>query len=232
MSFKDLIRNAIFEEEPQSAHPAQPAAPAARPSRPIAAAMPTATASVPVSAGSTTPGRDIGRENTGGADTGRDNEFYGRLLKQTDFSAVPDLAKIETYAAPLADVIPDKSLRYKAAMATAKSQSGLTKASIMKGFDDLMATLESASTSFSRQTDEISKNEIDGKGGQIADLNASIEQKQKEIADMQQQVKAMQTQADTSRARLQQARATFQSAYQRRKSEIEQQRKEFETLLQ
>ncbi len=226
MSFKDLIRNAIFEEDPQQAHPAQPSAPAARPSRPIAAAMTAATAP-PVSSGSTTPLRDMG-----GSDVGRDNEFYGRLLKQTDFSAVPDLAKIETYAAPLADVIPDKSMRYKAAMATAKSQSGLTKAAIMKGFDDLTATLESASTSFSRQTDEISKNEIDGKGGQIADLNASIEQKQKEIADMQQQVRAMQTQADTSRARLQQARATFQSAYQRRKSEIEQQRKEFETLLQ
>jgi hypothetical protein len=231
MSFKDLIRNAIFEEEPQQAHPAQPSAPAARPSRPIAAAMTAATAP-PVSSGSTTPGRDFSREDMGRADTGRDNEFYGRLLKQTDFSAVPDLAKIETYAAPLADVIPDKSMRYKAAMATAKSQSGLTKAAIMKGFDDLTATLESASASFSRQTDEISKNEIDGKGGQIADLNASIEQKQKEIADMQQQVRAMQTQADTSRARLQQARATFQSAYQRRKSEIEQQRKEFETLLQ
>ncbi len=226
MSFKDLIRNAIFEEEPQQAHPAQPSGPAARPSRPIAAAMTTAPA-MPVSSGSTTPLRDMG-----GSDVGRDNEFYGRLLKQTDFSAVPDLAKIETYAAPLADVIPDKSMRYKAAMATAKSQSGLTKAAIMKGFDDLTATLESASTSFSRQTDEISKNEIDGKGGQIADLNASIEQKQKEIADMQQQVRAMQTQADTSRARLQQARTTFQSAYQRRKSEIEQQRREFETLLQ
>jgi len=226
MSFKDLIKNAIFEEEPQQAHPAQPAASGARPSRPIAAAMPTATASMPVSAGSTTPLR------SGGADSGRDNEFYGRLLKQTDFSAVPDLSKIETYAAPLADVIPDKSLRYKAAMATAKSQSGLTKAAIMKGFDSLMATLESASASFSQQTDEISKNEIDGKAGQIADLNASIAEKQKEIADMQQQARAMQTQADTSRARLQQARATFQSAYERRKSEIDQQRKEFETLLQ
>src|SRR5258706_181908 len=159
MSFKDLIRNAIFEEEPQQAHPAQQAAPATRPSRPITAAMSTATAAVPVSAGSTTPGRDMA--DMGRADMGRDNEFYGRLLKQTDFSAVPDLAKIETYAAPLADVIPDKSMRYKAAMATAKSQSGLTKASIMKGFDDLMATLESASNSFGRQTDEISKSEID-----------------------------------------------------------------------
>lgn len=227
MSFKDLIKNAIFEEEPQPAHPAQPAAPAPRPSRPIAASMSTGTASAPVSSGTTTPVR-----NVGGVDVGRDNEFYGRLLKQTDFSAVPDLAKIETYAAPLTDVIPDKSLRYKAAMATAKSQSGLTKAAIMKGFDGLMAALESASDSFSRQTDEISKSEIDGKAGQIADLNASIAEKQKEIADMQQQAKAMQTQADTSRARLQQARATFQSAYDRRKSEIEQQRREFETLLQ
>src|SRR5258708_2818956 len=158
MRFKDLIKNAIFEEEPQST---QPAAPMARSSRPIAAAMPTATASMPVSAGSTTPGR----ADTGGAETGRDNEFYGRLLKQTDFSAVPDLAKIETFAAPLADVIPDKSLRYKAAMATAKSQSGLTKAAIMKGFDNLMATLESASASFSPQTDKISKSGIDGKAG-------------------------------------------------------------------
>jgi chromosome segregation ATPase len=166
------------------------------------------------------------------AAAGRDNEFYGRLLKQTDFSAVPDLAKIEGFAAPLVNVIPDKTTRYKAAMATAQSQSGITRAAILKGFDNLMGLLESASSSFSSQTDEIAKSEIDGKDGQIASLNASIEEKQKEIADMQQKVKTMQSQAETARSRLQQARANFQAAYQRRKSEIEQQRKEFENLLQ
>jgi hypothetical protein len=219
MSFKDLIKNAIFEEEPQSAQPVQPARPAqpvqpgaARATRPSVLA-PSDTAAMP-------------------AATGRDNEFYGRLAKQTDLTAVPELAKIESFAAPLVDVIPDRVLRYKAAMATAQSQAGLTKAAILKGFDSLLATLDSASTSFASQSDEIGKNDVDGKAAQIADLNTSIEQKQKEIADMQQQVKAMQAQAETSRTRLQQAKSNFQAAYQRRKAEIEQQRKEFETILQ
>ncbi|MBZ5523051.1 MAG: OmpH family outer membrane protein [Acidobacteriia bacterium] len=214
MSFKDLIKNAIFEEEPQPAQPVQPPQPApartVRPSMPApsspAAAMPPAT--------------------------GRDNEFYGRLAKQTDLTSVPELAKIESFAAPLVDVIPDRVLRYKAAMATAQSQAGLTKSAILKGFDNLMATLDSASNSFASQSDEIGKSDVDAKTAQIADLNASIEQKQKEIADMQQQVKTMQSQAEASRTRLQQAKANFQAAYQRRKAEIEQQRREFENILQ
>jgi hypothetical protein len=214
MSFKDLIKNAIFEEEPQSAQPVQPAPPPAmRTTRPVASVPSATSAAMPPA-------------------TGRDNEFYGRLVKQTDLAAVPELAKIESFAAPLVDVIPDRTLRYKAAMATAQSQAGVTKVSILKGFDSLLATLDSASNSFTSQSDEIGKSDVDGKAAQIADLNASIEQKQKEIADMQQQVKAMQAQAETSRARLQQAKANFQAAYQRRKAEIEQQRKEFETILQ
>lgn len=219
MSFKDLIKNAIFEEEPQGARAAQPVPPAqpatARVSRP-SPSMPSAGSAI-----SDMP-----------ATGGRDNEFYGRLLKQTDLTAVPELSKIEAFAAPLANVIPDRALRYKAAMATAQSQSGLTKAAILKGFDNLLATLDSASSSFASQSDEIGKSDVDGKAAQIADLNGSIEQKQKEIAEMQQQVKAMQAQAETSRTRLQQAKANFEAAYQRRKAEIEQQRKEFENILQ
>lgn len=56
--------------------------------------------------------------------TARDNQFYARLLKQTDLSAVPELAKIEQYTAPLASVITDKSLRYKAVLATASHKAG------------------------------------------------------------------------------------------------------------
>src|SRR5260370_21033781 len=103
MPFMDLIKKAIFEEEPQA--PQQPARPApspaaARPLDPAPSYVPTAT---------------------------RDNQFYTRLAKQTDLSAVPELAKIESFAAPLASVITDKALRCKAALATAQSQGGLTK---------------------------------------------------------------------------------------------------------
>ncbi len=214
MSFKDLIRNAIFEEEPQQGVPVQAAQPTS--SRTV-----RATASAPNHSPASMPPAP-----------GRDNEFYARLVKQTDLSAVPELAKIESCAAPLLRVIPDRELRYKAAMATAQSQSGLTKEAILKGFDNLMATLESASTSFASQSDEIGKSDVDGKAAQIADLNSSIDQKQKEIADIQRQAKDMQAQAEVSRARLQQAKANFQTAYERRKAEIEQQRKEFENILQ
>lgn len=210
MSFKDLIRNAIFEEDPQQ--PVQQPQPAARPARTPGADSTTSSAPVPAPL--------------------RDNEFYGRLSKQTEMTSVPELAKIEAFAAPLVEVIQDRTLRYKAAMATAQSQAGLTKAAILKGFDNLLAILDSASNSFASQSDEIGRSEVDGKATRIADLNASIEQKQKEIAEMQQQVKNMQAQAEASRTKLQQAKANFQAAYQKRKSEIEQQRREFETILQ
>ncbi len=108
MPFMDLIKKAIFEEEPLAQQPAKPATGSgkARPLEPAAPSyVPTGT---------------------------RDNQFYTRLAKQTDLSAVPELAKIEAFAAPLASVITDKALRYKAALATAQSQGGLTKDAMTK----------------------------------------------------------------------------------------------------
>jgi hypothetical protein len=215
MPFMDLIKNAIFEEEPQAKQPA----------RPVPGNAPASTPS-PTRQSTFAPSPEAATEATG------DNQFYARLVKQTDFSAVPDLAKIESFAAPLAGVISDKSLRYKAAMATAQSQGGLTKEAILKGFDSLITVLDSSAASFKKQSDDVGKTEVDARMGQVSDLNAAIEQKQKEIADMQQQVKTKQAQVETARGKLQGAKADFAAAYQRRKAEIQQQRKEFETILQ
>jgi chromosome segregation ATPase len=208
MPFMDLIKKAIFEEEPQAQ---QPAKPAPMPSAGRVSQTAPAPAYVPM--------------------TGRDNQFYARLAKQTDLAAVPELAKIEQYAAPLATVIPDKSLRYKAALATAQAQGGLTKEAILRGFDSLLSLLDSSASTFNRQTDEVGKSEIEAKLGQINDMNDTIQQKQKEIADLQQQMKSMQSQAEVSRSKLQEAKGNFRAALDRRRAEIQQQRKEFETIL-
>src|SRR6266436_1635240 len=208
MPFMDLIKKAIFEEEPQATQ--QPGKPAPRPvaSRQLDSAPATYTP------------------------TGtRDNQFYTRLAKQTDLSAVPELAKIEAFAAPLSSVITDKALRYKAALATAQSQGGLTKDAILKGFDALLNVLNSSATTFNKQTDDVSRTEVDAKIAQIGDINEAIQQKQKEIADLQQQVKSMQSQTEVSRAKLQEAKNNFAAALERRRAEIQQQRKEFEIIL-
>src|SRR6267154_6195517 len=183
MPFMDLIKKAIFEENPLAPQPAKPATGSgkARPLEPAAPSyVPTGT---------------------------RDNQFYARLVKQTDLSAVPELAKIEAFATPLASVITDKSMRYKAALATAQSQSGLTKDAILKGFDALQNVLNSSASTFNKQTDEVSRTEIDAKISQISDLNEAIQQKQKEITDIQQQVKSMQSQTEESRSKLQEAKS-------------------------
>jgi len=206
MPFMDLIKKAIFEEEPLAQEPAKPASsPGARPLEPAAPSY------VPMGT--------------------RDNQFYTRLAKQTDLSAVPELAKIEAFAAPLASVITDKALRYKAALATAQSQGGLTKGAILKGFDALLNVLNSSAGTFSKQTDEVSRTEVDAKIAQISDVNEAIQQKQKEITDLQQQVKSLQSQTEVSRLKLQEAKSNFAAALERRRAEIQQQRKEFETIL-
>jgi hypothetical protein len=207
MPFMDLIKKAIFEEEPLAQQPAK-AAPNSGAARPLEQAVPTY-----VSTGT------------------RDNQFYARLAKQTDLSAIPELAKIEAFAAPLASVITDKALRYKAALATAQSQGGLTKDAILKGFDALLNVLNSSASTFNKQTDEVSRTEVDAKIAQIGDVNETIQQKQKEIADLQQQVKSMQSQTEVSRTKLQEAKSNFAAALERRRGEIQQQRKEFETIL-
>jgi hypothetical protein len=212
MPFMDLIKKAIFEEEPQAAQQATQQSAKPAPS-PAAAARPLDSAPAYVPLGT------------------RDNQFYTRLAKQTDLSAVPELAKIEAFAAPLASVITDKALRYKAALATAQSQGGLTKDAILKGFDALLNVLNSSATTFNKQTDDVSRTEVDAKIAQIGDINEAIQQKQKEIADLQQQVKSMQSQSEVSRAKLQEAKNNFAAALERRRAEIQQQRKEFETIL-
>jgi chromosome segregation ATPase len=211
MTFIDLIKNAIFEEEPQGKLPAKPASQGPRMAAAPASAL--APMSMPVSSGAS-------------------DQFYGRLAKQTELSVIPELAKIESFAAPLQSIIQDKSLRYKAAMATAQSQAGLTREGILNGFDKLLSVLESSATSFNKQSDEVASTEVDAKSQQLKDLKTSIEQKSKEIADMQQQMKSLESAVEVSRAKLQQAKATFTAAYERRKSEIQQQRREIETILQ
>jgi len=209
MPFMDLIKKAIFEEEPQATQQAgKLEATHAATARPI---EPAPAVYVPMGT--------------------RDNQFYTRLAKQTDLSAVPELARIEAFAAPLSSVITDKALRYKAALATAQSQGGLTKDAILKGFDALLNVLNSSATTFNKQTDDVSRTEVDAKISQISDINQSIQQKQKEIADLQQQVKSMQSQTEVSRAKLQEAKNNFAAALERRRAEIQQQRKEFETIL-
>jgi hypothetical protein len=208
MPFIDLIKNAIFEEQPQTKESVKPA--------------------------STGPAKAVRTQDNApvvAPSMGKDNQFYTRLAKQTDLSAVPDLAKIESFAAPLAGVLQDKSLRYKAALATAQSQAGLTKESIMQGFDSLLAVLDSSSASFNKQTNDVARTEVDSKTAQINQLSASIADKQKEIADIQQQVQSMQSQVEVSKVKLQQVRTDFAAAYARRKAEIQQQRKEFENIL-
>lgn len=207
MPFMDLIKKAIFEEEPQAQQPAK-GSPGPAATRPV---EPAPSAYVPMAT--------------------RDNQFYARLAKQTDLNAVPELAKIEAFAAPLATVIADKGLRYKAALATAQSQGGLTKEAILKGFDALLNVLNSSANTFNKQTDEVSRTEVDAKIARISDLNESIQQKQKEIADLQQQARSMQSQAEVSRAKLQEAKNNFAASLERRRVEIQQQRKEFETIL-
>jgi hypothetical protein len=209
MPFMDLIKKAIFEEEPAARPSTKPPAPSSAMAGPIDSTA--APAYVPMGT--------------------RDNQFYTRLAKQTDLSAVPELARIEAFAVPLTAVITDKALRYKAALATAQSQGGLTKDAILKGFDSLLNVLNSSASTFTKQTDEVSRTEVDAKLAQITDVNDAIQQKQKEIADLQLQVKSLQSQAEASRSKLQEAKTNFAAALERRRAEIQQQRKEFETIL-
>src|SRR5260370_34551586 len=110
MPFMDLIKKAIFEEEPQA-----PASPAKASSGPVAS-PPHDPASAYVPMGT------------------RDNQFYARMAKPTDLTAVPELAKIEAFAAPLSSVITDQPLMFIAAVPTSQSQDGLTHDAILKRF--------------------------------------------------------------------------------------------------
>src|SRR5260370_42522455 len=99
----DMIKKAIFEEEPLAQQPAKPATSSGT-ARPLEPATPSY---VPVGT--------------------RDNQFYTRLAKQTDLSAVPELAKIEAFASPPASANTDKDLRHKAALPPAQPQGWRTK---------------------------------------------------------------------------------------------------------
>jgi len=74
MPFMDLIKKAIFAEEPQA-----PAPPAKASSGLVATRPHDPSAYAPMGT--------------------RDNQFYARLAKQTDLTAVPELAKIEAFGA-------------------------------------------------------------------------------------------------------------------------------------
>jgi hypothetical protein len=158
--------------------------------------------------------------------------LYKILAEKTDISAIPALAQLEAFAKPLESIIPDKSQRYKAALAQASAQKGFDAAHLSGAFDSLLAILSNEETTFSSQLAEQSRTQVEAKTTQAKNLDDAITNKQAEIANLEQQKQNLITQVDLAKAKIAQTQANFTAALSIRRSEITKQKDELTQILQ
>lgn len=186
---------------PSSQHPTTAAAPVSHP-----------TAYPPVAVASTDSA-------TSSTDTA-----YQKLLDHTDFTQTPIYQTLQKYLAPLADVIPDERVRFKAAVKQASAQTGFAPESVASTFDQLNTALADASKSFGESAEHAIAEGVTAKNNQADTLTAQVQ-------SLQQQITQLKEDAYNTQVKIDAAKHRFDTALQTRQQELAQEAAKYANLL-
>ena len=153
-----------------------------------------------------------------------DDAFYKKLADKTDFEKTDVATTIHKFLDPLANLPLDSTMKFKTAIAQAKSNAGVTEEAILSTFDSLKATLTQEQEAFNQKATVFEEKSIKARQSRIAEIQAQIAQLQEE----QVKVSTDLAEAQTKAARTQ---SGFKSAILRRSAEIDMQKSQYETML-
>ena len=151
-------------------------------------------------------------------------DFYQKLLAKTNFDTSEVAQTIQKFIAPLQNLITDRNMLFKAGVANAKAQAGVSEDAILAVFDSLIASLSQAEESFKTKAAAFEAKEITARTQRLSDISAQITSLQAE----QQQVATDLSEAQAKSARTQ---SGFNSALQRRAAEIDAQKAQTAAML-
>jgi hypothetical protein len=151
-------------------------------------------------------------------------DFYQKLLAKTDFDKSDIALTIQKFITPLQALITDRNMLFKAGVASAKAQAGVTEDAILNTFDTMKATLSQAAESFKTKAAAFEAKEITARQNRLAEINSQIATLQAELT---------QVSSDLSDAQAKDAhtQSGFNSALQRRAAELDTQKAQYAAML-
>jgi hypothetical protein len=227
--FLDSLKSMVVDETPDTTTPAStPAVPAAPASAfsfnsTFGAGAATAPAYAPATQ-PPSPSLSSFMPPVNAAPGPEAEDFYQKLLAKTNFDTSDIAQTIQKFIAPLQNLIPDRNMLFKAGVAGAKAQAGVTEDAILATFDTLKASLSQAEESFKTKAATFEAKEITARTQRLTDISTQISSLQAE----QQQVAADLSEAQAKSARTQ---SGFNSALQRRAAEIDAQKAQTAAML-
>ena len=149
---------------------------------------------------------------------------YQKLLDHTDFTQTQVYQTLQKYLTPLADVIPDERVRFRAAVKQASAQTGFAPESVASTFDMLNSALADASTSFGTSVEHAIADGVTAKNNQADALTA-------QVASLQQQITQLKEDAYNKQVQIDAAKHRFDTALQTRQQELAQEAAKYANLL-
>jgi len=213
MNWKDLI----WEEEPKSS---SAAVPAVKPESVSPIARPTPQ----------NQGNQSFRDPASMSPSSVNDEAYNRLSDKTNIENSIAYKQLKSFLDPLASVITDPDLRFKAAFAQAKSM-GLSREKFLSSFEDMLSTLNDEQNAFLQMVEAKTQSDITAKEAETSKIDHDIEDLQRQIMEISKQRTKLQAEVSTSRVRIETAKSQFANAFERRKIEIEQLQKSYSNIL-
>jgi predicted mannosyl-3-phosphoglycerate phosphatase (HAD superfamily) len=145
-----------------------------------------------------------------------DDHYYQRLFDITNPEGSQALGKVLAVANDLADTIPDRSLRMRAAVKASHVEPGVMLAELNGLLDKLGNEEKFAAKAFQDSTQS-----------HVVESEKAADGLRKEIADRQQRLQDLLTQIETSRSKIAQAKSDFAVAASRRRNELQQLQAEY-----
>ena len=154
----------------------------------------------------------------------RNNVAYAKLLEKTAFETTATGATFMKYLDPLKGLPIDEHAKYKAAVAQASAQEGLTVERILATFDGLQQALKDETQHFAETTETWSQQQVGDKKRQLSDLQAQIATLTAKFGDLNREI-------DAAQSKIESAKQQFQDAVNLRASELNEQKGKYTTLL-
>jgi len=152
------------------------------------------------------------------------DEIYQRIKSKTDFDQTPAGQTLAQFIAPLAGIITDEAQRFKAALAQAGTQSGLTGDKILSVLDGLKIALQNEIQEFNDAARSQTEQEVSGGIAEVAQLDA-------QIAELQQKRQQRQAAVTAAQTKIASGSQQFSLAATRRGQELDQQKQKFQQML-
>lgn len=174
MSFKDILKDHLFESDPQPAMTSGTAAAVARASSGVQS---------PYGVGSDS--------NVGTA-------LYQRLAERTDLASIPEFTKLNTLMRTLEKYIPDKSTRLKAAVDQAR-ESGVRIDDLSRAIAGLNSKLEKEKDTFEQQLQEQTQAQVTSQEAALANITAQIESLTNQQSGLRSQILVARSRLESAR---------------------------------